>query len=447
MIIKNREDLISSGLRARAVDLIEAGITRVLPTNLMQSAVSYNQRRKKLYIAGHGYDISKGRIFVIGGGKASGLMAEEFERIVGPDHITSGTVNCKSTGYQTNKIVLTQAGHPVPDEAGVRGVRNMLAMKARYTIGKGDLVVCLISGGGSALMPCPVPDVTLEDKQKITQLLLKCGADINEINAVRKHLSLIKGGNLGLFYEPARVVSLIVSDVVGDDLSAIASGPTVPDSSIFKEAYNIMDKYGLLDKAPTNIVNYIIRGRQEMQAETPKELHNCDNYLIGHNRLALETMEEKARDLGLKPLIITAEQKGDTALVAYARANELIQGKYKGFNVILVGGETTPSLPDDAGQGGRNQHYAAVSMLAMQDYAHAWLVASVGTDGSDYMADVAGAMVDDRSLNIARRAGLDVEDYIKRFDTNTLFQKMGRSLIITGPTGTNVSDVMMYLLA
>ena len=149
--------------------------------------------------------------------------------------------------------------------------------------------------------------------------------------------------------------------------------------------------------------------------------------------------------MGLKPLILTAEQKGDTEQVARERAREFIEGKYRGFNVVLIGGETTPSLPANAGQGGRNQHFAAASMLAMQGYTHPWACASAGTDGSDYLADVAGAMVDDRSLGTARAAGLDVESFIKEFDSNTLFQKMGRSLIITGPTGTNVSDVMLYL--
>jgi glycerate-2-kinase len=321
----------------------------------------------------------------------------------------------------------------------------MLALKARHSLGKDDLVVCLISGGGSALMPCPVPGVTLEDKQQMTHLLLSCGADINEINTVRKHLSLTKGGNLGQFYAPSSVVSLLISDVVGDDLSSIASGPTVPDPSTFQDALAILKKYGLLDKAPPNTMLYIRRGAQDMQAETPKELFNCSNHVIGRNIMALEAMAEKARDMGLKPLILTAEQKGDTEQVAREHAREMIAGKYRGFNVILIGGETTPSLPANPGRGGRNQHYAAASMLAMQDYPYPWACASAGTDGSDYLADVAGAVVDDRSLKAARAAGLEVEGYVREFDSNTLFQKMGRSLIITGPTGTNVSDVMLYL--
>lgn len=447
MIIKNREELISSGLRARAVELIESGIKSVMPAELMQSAVKFNRHTKKLTVMGHTYYAMHSRVFVIGGGKASGQMAEELEKILGPDNITAGVVNCKSTGYKTEKISLIRAGHPLPDEAGVHGVREMLAMKARYNIGKEDLVICLISGGGSALMPCPTTIVTLEDQQAITDLLLKCGADIKEINTVRKHISFTAGGSLGKFYQPATVVSLIISDVVGDDLGTIASGPTFPDSTTFKDAYHVLQKYGLLDKAPPHVTEYIQMGCDGRVPETPKELHNCDNHIIGNNRMALEAMAEKARDMGLKPFIITAELTSDTTMQAFRLADDMKTGHYRGFSVILLGGETTPTLPEDAGKGGRNQHFAAVSMLAMQGMHAPWLVASVGTDGSDYMADIAGAMVDDRSLQQAREMGIDVEQYVERFDSNSMFEKLGRALIITGPTGTNVGDVILYLWA
>ncbi len=446
MIIKNSEELISSSLRARAVGLIEAGISRVLPANLMRTAVKYSAAKQRLTLSGVRYNLAKGRVFVTGGGKASGLMAEELERIMGPETITAGTVNCKTNGYKTEKVTIIEAGHPVPDESGVHGVREMLAMKARYNIGKGDLVICLISGGGSSLLPCPVTGVTLEDKQDMTQLLLRCGADIKEINTVRKHLSLIKGGGLAGFYEPARVVSLVISDVVGDDLDAIASGPTVADPTTFADALKVLEKYGLTEKAPKNAVGFINRGCLGLEAETPRVLSNCDNYIIGNNRMALEAIAEKARDLGLKPSIVTSEMTGDTAGLARSMAADMVNGKYRGFDVVLLGGETAPTLPENAGRGGRNQHYAAVSMPAMQDLACPWVVASVGSDGSDYLPDVAGAMVDNRSLDAAKAAGLDVEDYIERFDSNTLFTKMGRSLIVTGPTGTNVSDIVLYLL-
>ena len=446
MIITNIEDLISSSLRARAVGLIEAGISRVLPANLMRAAVKYSASKKLLTVSGVKYNLAKGRVFVMGGGKASGLMAQELERIIRPETITAGIVNCKTDGYKTEKVTIIEAGHPVPDESGVRGVREMLAMKARYSIGKGDLVICLISGGGSSLLPCPVSGVTLEDKQDITQLLLRCGADIKEINTVRKHLSLIKGGGLAAFYEPARVVSLVISDVVGDDLDAIASGPTVADPTTFADAIKVLKKYGLMEKAPRNAVGFLNRGCEGAEAETPRVLSNCDNYIIGNNRMALEAIAEKARDLGLKPSILTSEMAGDTGGLARSIAADMIKGKYRGFDVVLLGGETTPTLPENAGKGGRNQHYAAVSMLAMRDCACPWVVASVGSDGSDYLPDVAGAMVDNRSFDVAKAAGLDVEDYIDRFDSNTLFTRLGRSLVITGPTGTNVSDIVLYLL-
>jgi glycerate 2-kinase len=341
---------------------------------------------------------------------------------------------------------VVQAGHPVPDAAGVDGVREMLSMKARYGIGKGDTLINLISGGGSALLPCPVNGLTLEDKQLVTQLLLGCGADIKEINTVRKHLSLIKGGGLAAFYAPTRVISLIISDVVGDGLDVIASGPTVPDPTTYADAMGVLQKYGLLEKAPQAAVDFIRRGCAGLEAETPKGLHNCTNHVIGNNSMALEAMADKAGELGIKPCIVTSEMSGDTSQYAYAMADRVKGGLYKGFGALLIGGETTPTLPEHAGKGGRNQHYAAVSMLAMQGYASPWLVVSAGTDGSDYLPDVAGAMVDNRSLDVAKASGMDVEGYIQRFDSNTLFTRMGRSLIKTGPTGTNVSDVLLYLL-
>ena len=446
MIIKNREELIDSGQRARAVELIEAGISRVLPSNLMRESVKYDSGQKRLSVNGHKYDLSRGRVFVVGGGKASGSMAVELEEIIGPQSITAGIVNCKSAGHATEKIRVVQAGHPVPDAAGVDGVREMLSMKGRYAIGKGDTLINLISGGGSALLPCPVNGLTLEDKQLITQQLLGCGADIREINTVRKHLSLTKGGGLAAFYAPARVISLIISDVVGDGLDVIASGPTVPDPSTYRDALCVLQKYSLLEKAPQAAMDFIRRGCTGLQAETPKRLRNCTNHIIGNNRMALEAMAGKAAEHGIKPCIVTSEMSGDTSQYAYAMADRVKDGLYRGFGVLLMGGETTPTLPDHPGRGGRNQHYAAVSMLAMQGYASPWLVASAGTDGSDYLPDVAGAIVDNRSLDAARASGLDVEEYVQRFDSNTLFSRMGRSLIETGPTGTNVSDVLLYLL-
>jgi glycerate 2-kinase len=446
MIIRNKDRLATTQFRKYALEIIEAGIESVMPTRLMQSKIVFNRRTKNLQVESKNYNMSAGRIFVAGGGKAADRMAQALENIIGYKAITAGIVNCKRTVVPTRKIKVIEAGHPIPDKRGVDGVKQMLALKERNAINKDDHILCLISGGGSALLPCPAPGISLEDKRDMTGLLLKCGANIYEINTVRKHLSNIKGGRLGKFYSPAKIVSLVISDVVGDDLNIIASAPTFPDSSTFQDAYAVIKKYDLLMKAPEKIVLYLEKGCEGLIEETPKSLTNCDNYIIGNNQLALEAMADKARELGFDPVIITSRQTGNTSEVALARAAEILQGKYGSHTAIILGGETTPVLPENAGRGGRNQHYAAVSMTAMKKYPGKWLVASVGTDGSDYLPDVAGAMVAEDSIDMAVSKGINVQPYIDRFDSNTLFQKLGNSLIETGSTGTNVSDIMLYLL-
>jgi glycerate 2-kinase len=446
LIIKNSDELATTALRHQALKIIEAGIEHVLPAAIMKSAVNYDPKSRALELDDTTYGTVEGRIFVIGGGKASGLMAEALEDKTGVENILTGIVNCKGDSYSTKRIKVINAGHPIPDKRGLNGVKQMLALKDKHSINNNDLVICLISGGASALMPFPVDGISLEDKQRTTELLLKCGAEIHEINKVRKHLSKTKGGKLGEFYSPTKVVSLIISDVIGDDLDAIASGPTYPDSSTFQDAYNALKKYHLTASVPKSVLSYLERGCRGEVSETPKSLTNCHNHIIGNSQLALESMAQKSEELGFTPLIITAEQKGDTAEAAYTRAKEILEGKYQGYTVILIGGETTPKLPENCGKGGRNQHYAAVSMLAMKSYPGYWLTASVGTDGSDYLPDVAGAMVDNNTLLRANSQGLNLKSYIDRFDSNTLLKKIGGSLIVTGNTGTNVSDVMLYLL-
>jgi glycerate 2-kinase len=446
VIIKNCNELATTTLRKQALKIIESGIDRVLPRAIMKSAVSYDTVSKSLKIQNTTYDTATGRIFVIGGGKASGLMAEALEDTTGAKNIFTGIVNCKGGGYRTKKIKVIKAGHPIPDKRGLNGVKQMLALKEKYHISGDDLVICLISGGGSALMPCPIDGISLEDMQRTTELLLKCGAEIREFNTVRKHLSRIKGGRLGEFYSPTKVVSLIISDVIGDDLDVIASGPTYPDSSSFQEAYAVLEKYDLTAGVPESVLSYLKKGCRGEVAETPKSLTNCHNHIIGNNRLALEAMAKKAEELGFTPLVVTAEQKGDTVEAACTRAGEILEDRYNGYNAILIGGETTPKLPKHAGKGGRNQHYAAISMMAMKSYSGDWLVASAGTDGSDYLPDVDGAMVDSNTLLTATLQGINVQTYIDRFDSNTLFKKIGGALIVTGNTGTNVSDVILYLL-
>ncbi len=446
MIIKNKAELATTEIRSVALEIIEAGISRVLPSVIMPAAVSYDRNHRVLIVNGDIYHVSGGRIFVIGGGKASGLMAENLENILGTETITDGLVACKDNAYNTGRIRIIRSSHPVPGQNGVEAVRQMLHLKEQYSIDGNDTVLCLISGGGSALMPYPAEGISLQDKQAVTRLLLASGADINEINAVRKHLSGVKGGRLGYYLAPARVLSLILSDVIGNDLSTIASGPTFPDSSTFADAYGILGKYKLLADTPDSVVELLEQGRRGLLEETPEVLNNCHNYIIGDNTLALQAMAGKARELGRRPFIITAEQKGDTAAAARLTAEQIIQGENKADDVFLLGGETTLKVPESPGVGGRNQHYAAVSLLAMREYPGEWAVVSIGTDGSDYLPDVAGAIVDNNSLEAAVKRNMDVQRYIENCDSNTLLRMTGNSLIATGNTGTNVCDVIVYVL-
>lgn len=441
-IIKNKKDLAVSDLREKVLDIIEAGISRVKPSEIIQSAVSYDASRQIVTINGEGYEISRARIFVIGGGKASALMAHTLENILPLEKIEAGVVNCKNCDAVTKKIKLNEAGHPLPDERGVSGVQQMLALKNQYSISKNDLVICLISGGGSSLMPCPVEGISLADKQKLTKQLLRCGADIHEINAVRKHLSRIKGGGLGRYFAPAQVISLILSDVIGNDLDVIASGITCPDTSTFLSAFEVLRKYELLSNVPESIVEHLRLGCEGACPETPKSLTNCHNHLLGDIAMALKSMLAKAVYLGFNPCIVTAGQRGETTQVALKRAEEIILNEYAGYDCLLIGGETTPKLPANAGTGGRNQQFAAASLLALASYPPDWVLASVGTDGSDYLPDVAGAIIDNCTLKDAGK--YDIKSFVDRYDSHTLLKKIGNSLIVTGDTGTNVGDIVIY---
>ncbi|MFP4111914.1 MAG: glycerate kinase [Candidatus Woesearchaeota archaeon] len=445
-IIKNIKELSISKERKIALDLIEVGIKRVLPDTIMKTSVQFDKQRKILYVNSDSYDVSKGRIFVVGGGKASGLMAKTLEKIVGSRNITEGFVNCKDSGYMTKKIKIIKAGHPLPDSKGIKGVQKMFSLRDKYFITENDIVIALISGGGSALMPHPAEGISLSDEKILTELLLGCGADIHEINVVRKHCSRIKGGNLARFYSPAKVISLILSDVIGNNLDIIASGPTSPDLSTYQDAYNILQKYRLISKTPKNIIGHLRKGINQEIGETAKELKNVSNYIIGDIHLAIETMNQKALEIGLHPYIITPNQIGNTKEMAYLRAAEIKEGKYNGFNVLLIGGETTQKLCKNPGKGGRNQHYTARTMLALKDYNDKWVCASAGTDGSDFLKDIAGSIADNKTYEDVIKKNIPLEKFLDSNSSYDIFKKTGHSLIKTGATGTNVCDLMVYVL-
>ncbi|HWQ56471.1 MAG TPA: glycerate kinase [Bryobacteraceae bacterium] len=385
------------------------------------------------------------RIFVIGAGKAGATMAHAAERVLGR-RIEAGLINTKYGHVaKLRRIELNECGHPVPDERGVEGARRIAAMAEGA--GADDLVICLVSGGASALLPLPAEPVTLAEKQEITRLLLACGANIHEINAVRKHISSIKGGQLARLAAPAAVESLLLSDVIGDDLDVIGSGPTAPDASTFGRALEILDKYGLRARAPEAVRKRLERGAEGEIPETPKPgdevFRRTGNRVIGSNRLAVDAAAAHARELGYRPLVLSTFVEGETREIARmhaAIAKEIVHSgrPVKRPACIITGGETTVTLKGQ-GKGGRNQEFvlaAAIDIAGMHDV----VVLSAGTDGTDGPTDAAGAIADGRTLERNPCA----PEFLANNDAYHYFAPLG-DLVMTGPTGTNVMDVRILL--
>lgn len=391
------------------------------------------------------------RILVIGAGKAAAPMAKALEDILG-GRITDGVIVVKEGhGLPLQHVRLREAGHPVPDERGVQGAEEILALAETATAR--DLVLCVISGGGSALLVAPAENIRLADKQDVTRLLLSCGADIHEINTVRKHLSRVKGGGLARLAYPATVAGLVLSDVIGDDLNVIASGPTVPDPTTFADVHRVLETYDLLQQIPPSVQMRLQKGLAGKIPETPKPgdgvFQRCYVQLVGTNFQALAAAGKQALNLGYRPLILSSVVEGEArevakVITAIAKEVRRSANPLAPPACILCGGETTVTLHGD-GKGGRNQEFALAAAL-MLDGLENIVVLSGGTDGTDGPTDAAGAIADGRTISRARANGLDPVDYLRRNDSYHFFQAL-EDLVITGPTRTNVMDVYLALVA
>jgi hydroxypyruvate reductase len=425
-------------LHKLAKQIFEHSILSINPYSIIKSRIGLNNLEKFK------------DIYIIGAGKATASMAKAIEEILN-DRITEGIINVKYRHTQPlKKIKINQAGHPIPDEAGKKGALEIinLAKKAK----KDDLVICLLSGGASALLPVPVDRVTLKEKQLTTDILLKCGAKINEVNIIRKHISQIKGGRLAQIVAPARLITLILSDVVGDDLSTIASGPTVPDETTFDEALKVIKNYDLIEKIPNSVIEYIKSGIQGKVEETPKKdnpiFKNVENIIIGNNFDALQAGKIKAEELGFNTLILSSQIEGETKQVAKvhtAIAKEIIKtnNPIKKPACIISGGETTVTIKGD-GLGGRNQEFVLSSAIEI-DGLEDIVILSAGTDGTDGPTDAAGAIADGNTIKRAKELGMNAEEFLERNDSYHFFKKLG-NLLITGPTNTNVMDLRIILI-
>jgi hydroxypyruvate reductase len=408
------------------------------------------RRSVKSYFKDSPLDISRYKnIFVIGAGKAVCPMARAVEELYG-ERISGGCVVTKyGHGLPLRKVRIVEAAHPVPDRRGWYGARELLRIASRAE--KTDLVITLLSGGASALLAAP-DGITLGEKKKITKLLVNSGATIAEINSVRKHLSKIKGGQLMKAVYPASSLTLIVSDVVGDDLSTIASGPTVPDPTTFNDALGVLKRYGLLSKTPPKVLKRIRAGVRGERPETPKPgdktFKSTANVIVASNSVALEAAKKKAVSMGYNTLILSSSVTGPTRFTADLFSDIIREVKRSGNPVpapacLLLGGETTLKVAG-GGMGGRNQEFALATAARIDGLAGVTVLAA-GTDGTDGPTDVAGAFADSTTLKRAKRAGADYGKCLRENDSYRFFKPLG-DLFITGPTGTNVMDIVVAVI-
>lgn len=391
------------------------------------------------------------RLLVVGFGKAAVPMARALEKSIGA-LITDGAVITKyghSVNHGLNKVRVLEAGHPLPDQNGVNGSEEIVALGESSD--ESTLAVVLISGGGSALFVSPAEGISLEEKQETTSLLLRAGAEIQELNAVRKHLSRVKGGRLaGLLY-PAATVSLILSDVIGDPLDVIASGPTSPDCTTFADALDVLGRYDLLGRAPQAVVRHLENGRKGVIPETPKQgdpvFGNVENVIVGSNRLALNAAKSAAESLGMRADILSAEIAGEAEAAGRSLAFKALTVKLRKGTLapscLISGGETTVTVTG-TGKGGRNMELALAFAIEIEGIPGITLL-SAGTDGTDGPTDAAGAVVDGMTVVRARSQGLDPDEYLRNNDSYTFFREAG-GLLITGPTGTNVMDMQIVVI-
>ncbi len=435
-------------LRYDASEIFQSALSAVDPSSCIFNAVF--RENNVLLIDDRSYDLSSfENINLISFGKAAVSMAKAMDSILG-EHISDGIVITKyGFGGTFNNFDVLEAGHPIPDDNGL-----MAGIKVREILeksGKNDLIIFLISGGGSALLPLPRKDISVSDVVNLTDQLINSGATIGELNTIRKHLSAVKGGGLAKMAYPSESISLILSDVVGDSLDVIASGPTVPDSSTFEDFQEIVARYGI--KLSPAVQGLLEDGLEGVLEETPKSsgpvFDRVQNYMVGNNSLALHEAERKASELGYSTLILTSSLIGESREIAKVFSSIAKEERSKGTPVklpacILAGGETTVTIRGN-GEGGRCQELALSFGIEAEGLENI-LMMSASTDGNDGTTNASGAFADGRTLMDGKELGLDARRMLRVNDSNSYFKEIN-DLIITGPTGTNVMDIYILLVA
>jgi glycerate 2-kinase len=448
--IKNHHELIDHGnveARKAALKVIEDALDAVDSYEAVRAIVRVENDRT-LIVDDLRYDLSNiDNIFVVGSGKATFPIAQALDEILG-ERIREGIVVVKAGEKRRLKhIVVMEAGHPVPNEAGLKGAKEIMLIAQKAS--ERDIVFCLITGGASALLPLPIDGVSLRDKQKVTNLLLKCGAKIDEINTVRNHLSAIKGGKLARKIHPAEVINLIVID----EVAGKPWGPTVPDSTTFADAVSILRRYKLDTKVPESVKKHL--SKADPKDETPKEKDFCCEGIKSHNiTLAdsasiCEAAKKSAEKQGFNSMILSSIMEGESrevgiALSAVAREIERKDRPLRAPAVVVVGGETTVTIVGEPGEGGRNQEFALASSIKI-DGSDRIAVASIGTDGTDGPTDIAGAIVDGYTVKRATEKGIDIYKNLASHNSSYVFRRL-RDTMFTESTGTNVMDLRLLVI-
>ena len=448
MYVQNAESLTSHGYkkdRRAAIDIIEHALTAVDPYSAAKNLISL--QGEILNVGSLRFDLSQRKdIYVLGAGKATLSIARALEEIIG-ERITEGLIAIKK-GQSSNlkKIKVRKASHPVPDRKGHEAASEMkvIAEKAQEK----DLVFCIFTGGSSALAPLPVPEINLGDKRRVMELLLRSGASIREINAVRKHLSCIKGGRMALAIFPAEIINLTVSDVTGDPLDYI-TGPTVPDTSTFADAVLVLERYNLMDRTPRPIRNYLQMATPEL--ETPKDFSGLPvhTFVLVKSASICEAAAKKAKALGFNSIILTTclEAESREAGSLFASIGKEIQRHQRPIRppcAVVAGGESTVVIRGKPGYGGPNQEFVLGAALKL-DESDRVVIAAIDSDGTDGPTSIAGGIVDASTVTRARKQGHDIFAHLVHHDTSSILQKLSDA-IITGHTGTNVNDLKVMLV-
>lgn len=431
-------------------EIMSAALSAVDAEKVVRENLKFND--DAIFIDGREFKLNQNsRLFVVGAGKAAASMAKAASEIFG-DKISAGFVITKdnhASEKAAGKIEICEAAHPVPDARNVAAAQMLKNLVSELTAD--DLVLVLISGGGSALTSLPVKGVSLADLRILTNQLLASGASINEINCLRKHLTELAGGKLALAAQPARVVSLVISDVVGSPLDVIASGMTAPDASTFADALNVLERFRLIEKTPRSILEHLQKGARGEIRETPKNgekfWQNVANFIIADNRRAAEAALQKAREFGFDAEILTCFLEGEAREVGRVFAG--ISREYANKNLakpflLIAGGETTVTIRGD-GRGGRNQELGLGAVRSFAGIENALLI-TLATDGGDGNSDAAGAVVDGNTFQKASALGLKPEDFLGRNDSYNFFAPLG-AVLKPGATLTNVNDLLFLLIA